>query len=81
MAQKLYVSESSIFRLCKKIGLSGYSELRFELSDLSHEKKMNTIDIATEVENANQEVLKYYNTLDLEKIFSANCNNKLNTFS
>lgn len=70
LAQKLYVSESSIFRLCKKIGLSGYSELRFELSDLSHEKKMNIIDIATEVENANQEVLKYYNTLDLEKIFS-----------
>ncbi len=28
LATKLYVSESSIFRLCKKIGLSGYSELR-----------------------------------------------------
>ena len=70
LAQKLYVSESSIFRLCKKIGLSGYSELRFELSDLNHEKKMNTIDIATEAENANREVLNYYNTLNLGKIFS-----------
>ncbi|MDK7068569.1 MurR/RpiR family transcriptional regulator [Lactobacillus paragasseri] len=70
LAKKLYVSESSIFRLCKKIGLSGYSELRFELSDLTHEKKMNTIDVATEVENASQEVLNYYNTLDLEKVFS-----------
>ena len=70
LAKKLYVSESSIFRLCKKIGLSGYSELRFELSDLTHEKKMNAIDIATEVENASQEVLNYYNTLDLEKVFS-----------
>ncbi|MDK8134854.1 MurR/RpiR family transcriptional regulator [Lactobacillus iners] len=66
---KLYVSESSIFRLCKKIGLSGYSELRFELSDLAHERKINTIDIATEVENAIQEVLNYCSTLDLEKVF------------
>lgn len=69
LAAKLYVSESSIFRLCKKIGLSGYSELRFELSDLAHERKINTVDIATEVENASQEVLNYYNTLDLEKLF------------
>lgn len=69
LATKLYVSESSIFRLCKKIGLSGYSELRFELSDLAHERKINTVDIATEVENASQEVLNYYNTLDLEKLF------------
>lgn len=69
LATKLYVSESSIFRLCKKIGLSGYSELRFELSDLAHERKINTIDIATEVENAIQEVLNYCSTLDLEKVF------------
>lgn len=69
LATKLYVSESSIFRLCKKIGLSGYSELRFELSDVAHERKINTIDIATEVENAIQEVLNYCSTLDLEKVF------------
>ncbi|MBT8940416.1 hypothetical protein BTI77_08230 [Lactobacillus delbrueckii subsp. bulgaricus] len=33
MAKKLYVSESAIFRLCKKISLSGYSELKYELEE------------------------------------------------
>ena len=41
LAKKLYVSESAIFRLCKKVGLSGYSELKYELADFSKgEKRM-----------------------------------------
>ena len=32
LAQKLYVSKSAIFRLSKKLGLSGFSELKFELN-------------------------------------------------
>ena len=35
LAKKLYVSESAIFRLCKKLGLSGYSELKFDLVELA----------------------------------------------
>lgn len=35
LAQKLYVSKSAIFRLSKKLGLSGFSELKFELSELT----------------------------------------------
>lgn len=35
LASRLYASESAIFRLCKKIGLSGYSELKFELAAYS----------------------------------------------
>ena len=31
LAKKLYVSESAISGLCKKLGLSGYSELKFDL--------------------------------------------------
>ena len=38
LAKKLYVSESAIFRLCKKIGLSGYSELKYELADFPRER-------------------------------------------
>ena len=38
LAQKLYVSKSAIFRLSKKLGLSGFSELKFELSELTAKK-------------------------------------------
>ncbi|MCF1777191.1 MurR/RpiR family transcriptional regulator [Lactobacillus jensenii] len=46
LSKKLYVSESAIFRLCKKLGLSGYSELRFELlaaSSVNHQPNNNFI--------------------------------------
>ena len=39
LAKKLYVSESAIFRLCKKLGLSGYSELKFDLVELAESKQ------------------------------------------
>ena len=41
LAQKLYVSKSAIFRLSKKLGLSGFSELKFELTELTNKKVQN----------------------------------------
>lgn len=38
LAHKLYVSRSAIFRLGKKLGLSGFSELKFELGNSRLEK-------------------------------------------
>lgn len=71
LAKTLYVSESSIFRLCKKIGLSGYSELRFELANLSSDDFTAKEDIASTVEEGAQKTFKYFNTLDLNKFFAA----------
>ncbi|MFR4790078.1 MAG: MurR/RpiR family transcriptional regulator, partial [Lactobacillus acidophilus] len=41
LAQNLYVSKSAIFRLSKKLGLSGFSELKFELTELTNKKVQN----------------------------------------
>lgn len=70
LAKKLFVSESAIFRLCKKIGLSGYSELRFELGELAAESKIKQVDIVGELSAAQQDALKYFKTLDLKDFFS-----------
>lgn len=73
LAKKLYVSESAIFRLCKKIGLSGYSELKYELADFSKgEKRMvKQQDTFAErlVKNLRSE-LSYFRTLDFESFYS-----------
>ena len=73
LAKKLYVSESAIFRLCKKVGLSGYSELKYELADFSKgEKRMvKQQDTFAErlVKNLRSE-LSYFRTLDFESFYS-----------
>ncbi len=63
LAKKLYVSESAIFRLCKKLGLTGYSELKFDLAQLA-ESKQKPIKIENnfvrELSRVNDDVLKYF---------------------
>ena len=55
LAQKLYVSKSAIFRLSKKLGLSGFSELKFELTELA-----NFHDLFIDLDNA--ETIYIYST-------------------
>ncbi|MBI0120817.1 MurR/RpiR family transcriptional regulator [Lactobacillus kullabergensis] len=42
LSQKLYVSRSAIFRMCKHLGLSGYNELKFYLIEVIQEKEQNS---------------------------------------
>lgn len=76
LAEKLYVSKSAIFRLCKHLGLSGYSELKFYINEicLENEQKENKksfidhfgSDLTKETEN----LRKYFKLLDLEKFYT-----------
>lgn len=72
LAKKLYVSESAIFRLCKKLGLSGYSELKFDLVELA-ESKRKPIKIennfARELSKVNLDVLKYFKQRDFNSLY------------
>ncbi len=73
LAKKLYVSESAIFRLCKKLGLTGYSELKFDLAELA-ESKQKPIKIennfARELSRVNDDVLKYFKQRDFDRLIS-----------
>lgn len=72
LAKKLYVSESAIFRLCKKLGLSGYSEFKFDLAELAKNKNeagYMKSDFAEELTKSIDDVLKYFKSLDLKKLF------------
>ncbi|MDF7671759.1 MurR/RpiR family transcriptional regulator [Lactobacillus sp. ESL0701] len=83
LASKLYVSKSAIFRMCKHLGLSGYSELKFYLNEVSIEdeqaanyadsKNNFDYDLAKETENLS----KYFKSLDLDKFYTelSNANN------
>lgn len=72
LAKKLYVSESAIFRLCKKLGLTGYSELKFDLAQLA-ESKQKPIKIennfARELSRVNDDVLKYFKQRDFDSLY------------
>lgn len=72
LAKKLYVSESAIFRLCKKLGLSGYSELKFDLSELASSQSKSIhirSDFVHDLQKANTDVEKYFHSLDLKKLY------------
>lgn len=73
LAKKLYVSQSAIFRLCKKIGLSGYSELKFRLEPLIAIKEksdnQSSKDFSVTLSQALQSVLKYFKGLNLDDLF------------
>lgn len=70
LAKKLFVSESAIFRLCKKLGLSGYSEMKFELAHLSEEsKKENNVNLIEQITNAANMTIKQFKRIDLNSFF------------
>lgn len=76
LSQKLYVSRSAIFRLCKHLGLSGYSELKFYLNEVVLEKKQDmenkaivdnfSSDLIKEIENLH----KNFKSLDLNEFYT-----------
>lgn len=70
LAQKLYVSKSAIFRLSKKLGLSGFSELKFELSELTakkaqREKYAQGLNFDANLQKILEETVKYFKGLNL----------------
>ena len=72
LAKKLYVSESAIFRLCKKLGLSGYSELKFDLVELAESRKKPIKienNFARELGKVNNDVLKYFKQRDFNSLY------------
>lgn len=72
LAQKLFVSESAIFRLCKKLGLSGFSEFRFYLRSLAVSQAEGTevvSDFATSLAKANQELIRMFRELNLRDFY------------
>ncbi len=70
LSSKLFVSESAIFRLCKKLGLSGFTELKFELKPLVNvPDKDQIVNLTAEMKRLDQDVLKYYQTLNLDSFF------------
>lgn len=74
LSQKLYVSKSAIFRLSKKLGLSGFSELKFELSELITEKAQSKKHAEELPFNDNfhkiiNDAFKYIKSLNLQELF------------
>ena len=73
LAKKLYVSESAIFRLCKKLGLSGYSELKFGLDELAASQNRAVqvhTNFAQDLTKANADVEKYFHSLNLNELYT-----------
>lgn len=75
LAQKLYVSKSAIFRLSKKLGLSGFSELKFELSELTakkaqREKYAQGLNFDANLQKILEETVKYFKGLNLTDLFN-----------
>ena len=75
LAQKMYVSKSAIFRLSKKLGLSGFSELKFELSELTskraqREKYAQGLDFDANLQKILEETVKYFKGLNLTDLFN-----------
>lgn len=73
LAKKLYVSESAIFRLCKKLGLSGYSELKFDLVELAQSRQQPIKienNFARELRKVNDDVLKYFKQRDFNSLYA-----------
>ncbi|QQP28760.1 MurR/RpiR family transcriptional regulator [Lactobacillus ultunensis] len=75
LAQKLYVSKSAIFRLSKKLGLSGFSELKFELSELTMKKKQQEkyaqeLDFDANLQKVIDDTFKYFKGLNLTNLFN-----------
>lgn len=74
LAQKLYVSKSAIFRLSKKLGLGGFTELKFELSELVTKRVQNQKNAQVRPFNDNfqtnvEHTFKYFKELDLHELF------------
>ncbi|MBP2057880.1 RpiR family glv operon transcriptional regulator [Lactobacillus colini] len=74
LSRKLYVSQSAIFRLCKKLGLRGYSELKFDLDELVSQNK-KTIkpqhNFAQDLVKANEDTTKYFASLNMRNLYQA----------
>ena len=73
LAQKLYVSKSAIFRLSKKLGLRGFSELKFELSELiarkeQYAKHAQELDFDDNLQKIINDTFKYFKGLDLHDL-------------
>ena len=71
----LYVSKSAIFRLSKKLGLSGFSELKFELSELTakkaqREKYAQGLNFDANLQKILEETVKYFKGLNLTDLFN-----------
>ena len=74
LAQKLYVSKSAIFRLSKKLGLSGFSELKFELTELTNKKVQNKkyvqeLDFNNNLHQIIDETFKYFKDANFHDLF------------
>lgn len=59
LAKETYVSTTTIIRLCKKLGYSGFSELKYELKKIKRERSRSSIH------NYSQSIEKYL--IDVEK--------------
>ncbi|MCZ3621835.1 MurR/RpiR family transcriptional regulator [Lactobacillus mulieris] len=69
LSKKLYVSESAIFRLCKKLGLSGYSELKFELSAASSIKNHPNTNFVKEMADLTANTIKQFEARNLTNFY------------
>lgn len=72
LSKQLYASESAIFRVCKKIGLSGYSELKFELGEIALSQSDDTVvnkDFGFDLVGATKLIVQNFDSTDLDKLF------------
>ena len=76
LSQKLYVSRSAIFRMCKHLGLSGYNELKFYLNEIIQEKEQNininflTNNFSSDLIKETQNLYKNFKSLDLNEFYT-----------
>lgn len=66
LSSMLYVSESAIVRYCKKIGLTGFNELKYQLKNELALKKQN--NFKTRVETEIESFKDFIEKISLEKV-------------
>ena len=71
LADSVHLSKTTVMRMTKKLGFSGYSEFKYFLSNEKEElPKSNNADITELLKTDISRTLKYLDTLDMSKVNS-----------
>lgn len=78
VAQQLFVSDVTVIRFCKKIGLKGFNELKFRLKNQTFHETTSVFDLRHQVDQEIKEFHQFAENIDMEtieKIVSFFCGN------
>ncbi|MEN2327590.1 MurR/RpiR family transcriptional regulator [Lacticaseibacillus paracasei] len=80
VAEKSLFSKSAIFRCCKKIGLTGFSQLRYVLTDEkdSEQDSLISVDYLAQTVKSMLWTVNQFKSTNADDIY-LDCNNKVTT--